>query len=79
MPIRLLATAVFVPAVALGAWAVAAMVESDPPDQPEVHARIDGPVLTRHERTSRGGDGLVLPFTDSEPCGEPADTAFGRG
>jgi hypothetical protein len=45
MPVRLFVLAGLVLALALVTWAIVAMVSSDPPDQPEVHARVDGPVL----------------------------------
>jgi hypothetical protein len=59
MPIRLLAAAPLVLAVTLGTWGVAAMVESDPPDQREVHARIDGPVLTSDAHWNGGMTALI--------------------
>ena len=59
MPVRRLAAAALVLAVALGTWGVAAMVESDPPDQREVHARIDGPLLTSDAHWNGGMMALI--------------------
>jgi hypothetical protein len=58
MPRLTIAAAITV-TVALATWGVAATIESNGPAEPEVHARIDGPVLSSDHHSERGMLALI--------------------